>query len=136
MKVYLADPDSGTATLEPIGGIIGTVALLAARYLPLDRLDLALCPLRAATRLPCFLCGGTRSFVAASHLDFPAAWNFNPLASVLAAALMVLVPYAAFAFLFAWRRPRIRLDRKWEPALLRTVVISVVGIQWSYLIFR
>ena len=136
MKLYLSEPDSGTAAHEPIWGGIGLAALLAARWLPLDRLGLSLCPLKTITGLPCFLCGGTRGFVAAVHFDLPLAWGFNPIAFLLALGLLVYVPYSLAAFTLSWPRPRARLEPGWERVVARTALLGAAGIQWAFLLLR
>jgi len=73
------------------------------------------CPLRAATGIPCPLCGMTRSVVAAVHGHLMTSLTFNPagILVVLAAVLLVVLrprrivirgPWllVAFAALWVW----------------------------------
>ena len=77
------------------------------------------CPLRAATGVPCPLCGLTGSIRATLRLDVAEAWSLNPggLATI-AAALMLLLT----------RRPLITL-----PA---AVVPLCLGCLWIFELFR
>lgn len=80
------------------------------------------CPLRSFTGIPCPLCGGTRSVVAAVHGRWADAFAINPVGLVVVVAAVVLLvlrhppavavpswaPPAAFALLWAyqlWRAP-------------------------------
>lgn len=136
MKFYLANPDSGTAGHESIWGGIGLAALLAALVAPLDRLGFLACPLRSATGLPCFLCGGTRGFLAATDFDFAAAWGYNPLALLLFTGLLLYLPYALGAVAFAWPRPRFRLETAREKNCVRFLIVAAIAANWTWLIIR
>lgn len=136
MRIYLAKPDSGTAIHEAIWGWIGLAALTVPFWLPLERLGLLACPLKGATGIPCFLCGGTRSFWAAAHLDFVSAWNFNPLGLLLFGGLLLYLPYALGSIAFRWPRPRLRLESGGERAVLRSLIAGGIGANWIFLLLR
>ena len=77
------------------------------------------CPLRAATGVPCPLCGLTGSIRATLRLDVAEAWSLNPggLATIAAALTLLLT-----------RRPLITL-----PA---AVVPLCLGCLWIFELFR
>ena len=77
------------------------------------------CPLRAATGIPCPLCGLTGSIRAVLRLDLAEAWSLNPggLATIGAALALLLT-----------RRPLISL-----PA---AVVPLCLGCLWIFELFR
>jgi len=85
---------------------------IAAVYPALPVHPAVVCPLRAATGIPCPLCGMTRAVVAAAHGHLGASVAFNPGGVVvLALALVALVrpqwlarlrlPWWSFAVVFA-----------------------------------
>jgi Protein of unknown function (DUF2752) len=80
-----------------------------------------LCPFRAATGLPCPLCGATRSVVLASHGDLKFL-SYNP---VWVAVLVALVGLGA---LTALARPAIPRPR---PVVIRVLVGTIVAVGWA-----
>jgi hypothetical protein len=100
----------GARTREVRAAAAGMVAV-AAIYPTLPGHPSLVCPLRAATGIPCPLCGMTRAVVAAVHGHVGASLAFNPGGVVvLALALVALVrpqwlsrmrlPWWSFAALF------------------------------------
>ncbi|HEV7494411.1 DUF2752 domain-containing protein [Baekduia sp.] len=79
------------------------------------------CPFRAATGVPCPLCGATRSVVLASHGDM-AFLSYNPVWVVVLIALAVLGALAALAGR-SLPQPR--------PIVGRMLVGSVVAVAWT-----
>jgi len=75
------------------------------------------CPLRAATGIPCPLCGMTRACVAAAHGHLATSLAFNP-----AGVLVVL------AAIFALVRPQV-LARVRAPGW---IVLAAVGALWVW----
>ncbi|HWI21957.1 MAG TPA: DUF2752 domain-containing protein [Baekduia sp.] len=102
----------------------------------LSEIDLRLglpCPFRAATGLPCPLCGGTRAVDRALHLDssfldYGAVWVF-----VIVAALVAL---AGFAVLMLVDRRRATVLRSRVLALPARVVapsvLTTVAVAWAW----
>ncbi len=91
--VSAADPGAAldARTLRFLGaGMLGAAA--AWPHLPLHP-PLA-CPLRAATGIPCPLCGMTRAVVAAVHGDVVASLRYNPagFVIVMVAVALLLAP--------------------------------------------
>src|SRR5262245_18046016 len=74
-------------------GLLGTfpVAFVAKSWIVTT--SLIICPFRALTGLPCLFCGLTRAFAYATHGEFAAAFESNPLWWL--AALLVAVQGAA-----------------------------------------
>lgn len=100
-----------TAAWRVVGlrlGVLTGAALLVA-VLPLDRVPLLSCLLRAATGLPCPLCGSTTAAGAVGRGDPLAALAANPV-TVLGAGLLVLAPLGPAARWWGLgRRPRLLL---------------------------
>jgi hypothetical protein len=92
------------------------------------------CPFLAVTGLPCVTCGATRSTIAFLHGDFLSALRWNPLAFVAFCALVAFDFYAAIVFV--GRTPRLRVV-DWtvtEKNAARIVVISLLALNWIYLL--
>ena len=75
------------------------------------------CPLRAATGVPCPMCGMTRAVVAAVHGDFAASLRYNPGGLVVVVAAIVLLLGGA------------RLGRMRAPVW---AVAAASGALWAY----
>lgn len=125
---------AGGVDHEAIWGPIGALALLAARFLPLDRLLLTPCPFHALTGLPCFSCGGTRSFMAFARLDLPHAIAMNPAAALLAAITAVYVVHALGVWVLGWHRWRPTLRSERSRRAVRVAAVAGLLLNWSYLI--
>jgi hypothetical protein len=76
--------------------VVATAAsiVLAASwiYAPWSQSGPVLCPLRLLTGIPCPSCGLTRSFCAAAHGDFSAAFGFHVIGPILFAATAIAIP--------------------------------------------
>lgn len=79
------------------------------------------CPFRAATGVPCPLCGATRSVVLASHGDLRFL-SYNP---VWVAVLLALVGLGALAALAGPVIPRPR------PVVIRALAGTVIAVGWA-----
>ncbi len=74
----------------------------------------------------CALCGGTRSVVALTHLDFVAAWNYNALVVIFAAIAIVLDVWAWVRY-FQKKEPLLPLPKwSWGVAVGMLVVYFVL----------
>ena len=92
------------------------------------------CLFLATTGLPCVTCGATRSAIAFLHGDFSSALRWNPLAFVALCALIAFDLYAVIVLL--GRMPRLRIV-DWtiaEKNVARIMVISLVALNWVYLL--
>jgi hypothetical protein len=70
--------------------VLGAAPLLAGAVVPVSAVsgDGVVCPFRLVTGLPCPLCGATRAFVHAGHLD--GSWVDYGAVWVVAAVALVL----------------------------------------------
>jgi hypothetical protein len=93
------------------------------------------CGFRALTGLPCPLCGGTRSLLAWSRLDFASALASNPLLFVVCAGLGVGAGLG-FAGFGGWSplaaRARACLRQRWAKAALA----AALALNWLYLLIQ
>ena len=97
------------------------------------------CPFRAATGVPCPLCGATRAFALAARGDgellrYNAAW-------VAFAALAVLAGLAALAASLAGRAPLVRARERlaravWSPPRVVAAVALVAVLPWAYALLQ
>jgi hypothetical protein len=78
---------------------MGTAPLVAGALIPVSAVsdDALLCPFRALSGVPCPLCGATRAFVHAGHLDaafldYGAVWVLAAVALVVAGLARRRVP--------------------------------------------
>lgn len=73
--------------------IAGIVMMIGAFIVPLftNALPEVFCPLRAATGVPCPLCGMTTSVTAVAQLDFGTALAANPAGLVAVAGAVTLL---------------------------------------------
>ena len=113
-------------------GLAGTALglLCAAAVLTLDAppLSLLVCPLRAATGIPCLACGCTHAFHFAVRGQAGAAFSSSPLGALLAltCALHVL-----------WTLLRLA-GMPWAPQVqartLRFTALAALGANWVFLV--
>jgi Protein of unknown function (DUF2752) len=98
--------------------VLGAAPLVAGALVPVSAVsgDGLLCPFRALTGLPCPLCGATRAFVHAGHLD--GAWLDYGAVWVLAALALVAAGLAG----------RRLSPRAWT---LTTVGVAVAAWAWA-----
>jgi len=64
------------------------VAAMVLAHVHVPGRPATLCPLRALTGVPCPLCGGTTAAVRLGHFDLVGALAANPVAVIVAAALI------------------------------------------------
>ncbi len=79
--------------------ILALGVLLAAFFLPLDRIPYTLCLFLRLTGYPCPSCGFTRAFVAMAHGQWPAVMHLCPLAALFYAATALVFAVNAAALL-------------------------------------
>jgi hypothetical protein len=98
------------------GALVSAGAAAGSTGIPLS------CPFRAATGLPCPLCGGTRAFAAVAQ-GSPDVLRFNA-ALVLIAGLVVVVALAGLLAPRFGRRVAALSRREIVPAVLAGVVFA------------
>ena len=137
MKIELKEP--GSVDHELVWGLIGLLAILAAVFVPLDRImaDVGYeCGFRRLTGYPCPSCGATRAWILVAALRFREAFRLSPLAALLFLGIVLYVPYALGTLVLRTRRVRITgVSRKgWRRVVL--VLAALVMINWAYMIVQ
>jgi hypothetical protein len=89
---------ASTATARGLTAIrlVGAGVLGAAVVYPLSPVHPATCPLRAATGIPCPLCGMTRAVSTAVHGDLGESLSFHPLGMLVVVLAVVAIVRPAF----------------------------------------
>lgn len=108
--------------------LAGGVAWLAMS-LPWPR-----CPFFAVTGLPCLTCGATRCTIAFVHGNFLSAVRWNPLATVALCGVLAFDLYAVIVLLGRTHRLRIVDWTAAEKRMARIAVISLLALNWIYLL--
>lgn len=131
----LPSPPAGRPSrfLHPVWLTLAAVAMAAgAQFVVRWRVPLPQCLLRKFTGLPCPTCGCTRSLLAWSQVDPAAAFRFNPLFSIILAAL--------FVWLIAWSIERVSgrvFLGHWRAQTARwpvgKIFIVLAVVNWLYL---
>jgi hypothetical protein len=119
----------GITRSDAIGGVSATVLLVAAATPITAVVDgPVLCPFRAATGLPCPLCGMTRSFVHTMHGDVFGAIAFHPGGPVLVIAFFALVGFALATRVRLFRTPLISGELLRDLTKLGLGLVVVFGL--------
>lgn len=103
----------------PALGAATLAAGLAWPLLPRTGTDLAACPLRTLTGVPCPFCGMTTSVVATLHADPLAAAAANPFGLLLVVGIVAVMI----------RRPA-------ELSVPAAAALAVVGVSWLFQLLR
>jgi hypothetical protein len=132
MRVVLMKRKAGELEFGIIYGTIACIAIIAVRFLPLERLAPA-CVFRSVVGLPCPTCGATRSLIELSHGEVARAFLMNPLFTVV--LLMTLVYFFAniLAVLLQFRRVRILLS-PFERSFVVGAICFLLLLNWAYLV--
>ncbi|MGO8971706.1 MAG: DUF2752 domain-containing protein [Myxococcaceae bacterium] len=116
-------------------GLAGLLGLLAARFLPLQRLPFWRCALREHTGWPCPGCGLSRVAVRVAHGDIAGALDANPLGTVAALGFAACAVLAALQLLFALPLPLVSLSAR-EARATRLAVFSALAINYAVVVVR
>jgi hypothetical protein len=109
----------------------GCLPFAAGALVSEDGTGLWECPLRAATGVPCPLCGATRAFAMAARGD-GRFWQFNAVWVLLAAAAILV---GAFALLAPAPLARARIAlaaRLATPGRIAAVTLLALAVPWAY----
>jgi hypothetical protein len=127
---------SGPPTMhEPGFAAVASSLLAAALVLPIDAppLSLFVCPVRAATGLPCLTCGCTHAFASFVRGQFLEALLASPLGALLALACTLHLGLTAARL----------CGLRWAPAMPRLagarprlLVAGAVLANWAFLVTR
>ena len=79
--------------------VLALGVLLAAAFLPLDRIPYTICTFLRLTGYPCPSCGLTRGFIAMAHGQWLAVLQACPLAALLYVAMALIFAVNAAALL-------------------------------------
>ncbi len=94
------------------------------------------CPFLAMTGYPCLTCGATRCSIAFAHGDFAAALGWNPLVAIGLCGLALFNVYALIMLLARWPRLRIVAWTQREKTFARIIAVTVLLLNWAYLLFH
>ena len=112
----------------------GTSLCLLGVALATPGIQLPRCGFKTVTGLPCPTCGLTRTIISLSRGNVEHAAFMNPLATILCAAGLVYLVYAAVVL--ALRLPRFRPTVSAAGARrVRITAVTAIAINWFWLIF-
>lgn len=130
MKLVLERPGRNEPDLELVWlMVLAATGIMAIAWLTFP-LQTPACAFRELTGFPCPTCGGTRCIRSLLAGHFGAAFTWNPLVFLLAAAAAAYGLYAGTVL--ALRLPRIRL--RGAGNALRLGIALVVAVNWLYLV--
>jgi Protein of unknown function (DUF2752) len=116
-------------------GLAGLLGLLAARFLPLERLPLWRCAFKEHTGWPCPGCGLTRVAVRVAHGDLAGALDANPLGTLAALGFAACAVLAALQLLFALPVPVVTLNER-EARATRVAILTAVAVNYAVVVVR
>jgi hypothetical protein len=118
--------------LGAVLAVIGVTAGVAVGLLHLDRLPFTVCVFKAVTGWPCLTCGSTRALALLFARDVVGAFAMNPLATLLAAALL---PWGVADGVLMLRGRALGIELSpWLGHVVRAAAVSLLLGQWAYLV--
>jgi hypothetical protein len=108
---------------------------LAALWLTLG-LPWPRCIFHEITGLPCATCGMTRCGIQFFHGHFLTALKWNPLVFAFLCGVTAFDLYAFVVLVTRAPRLRITFDADLQKKLVRSAVIAVLALNWSYLLLH
>ena len=133
MRVRLVDKSEIRLDHEMIWGSIGLALGLVGWVWPADRIPCG-CPFKALVGFACPTCGVTRALLGLRRFDVLGALAANPLVALLSLFAAAYCLYAWTTILFRTRRIRIVVTRRWEPMVIRVLVVAVFFANWFYVV--
>ena len=100
------------------------------RFRPGLVLQLAHCPLKDSTGIPCPTCGGTHAAAALAGGDLPAALAANPLVALVGVGFLLWAIWAISATLFAALRYSVELTSR-EKRAAKVVAALLFLFAWA-----
>ena len=94
------------------------------------------CMFHELTKLPCVTCGMTRCGIQFFHGNFLAALQWNPFVFAVICGVIVFDAYALATLIARTPRLRIHLSTQRAKTFLRVLVISVLLLNWAYLLLH
>ena len=129
MRLHWPQPNRTFGFIDALG-VTGLVGLLVARFIPVAKLPFWGCVIRERTGWPCLGCGLTRVADHVSHGHLDAAWNANPLGTVVALMFVACVLAAFVHLVFKAPLPEMELTRtaaRWARIALAVIVLVNYG---------
>ena len=115
-----------------IYGLIGITGVIFSLVIKDLNRFIPPCMFRILTGIPCPACGGTRTGIYLSHLQFLKAFKMNPLFCLIFISL-ALWGINTLVGMFLGNNMTIMLSKK-EKQILKWIVILVLPLNWLYLI--
>lgn len=106
--------------------------MVATPLIDAARMWIPTCGMRRITGLACPLCGGTRSVLAWTHLDFSAAFWMNPLVGLACLGVCGWFLFWVADRMFRLNRLKEVEDRLLRLPLFRILIPAALG-NWIYL---
>ena len=94
------------------------------------------CVFHDITRLPCVTCGMTRCGIQFFQGHFLAALEWNPLVFAVLCSVIAFDVYALATLMARAPRLRVHVSTQRAKIFLRTLVVSVLALNWIYLLLH
>lgn len=132
MGVTFPPPNRTFGVVDGLG-LAGLMGLLVARFIPVAKLPFWGCYIRQTTGWPCLGCGLTRVADHVSHGHLGAAWNANPLGTVVALLFVLCVVASLVHLVFKVPLPEVQLSRA-EARFARFALVVLVLVNYGFVV--
>ena len=121
--------------LWSIYGVLGLLALLVARFIPVAVIFKPFwgCALRRTTGIPCMACGLTRAFDWEAHGHFLRAFQLTPLGALAPLCCAAVGLWGLAVLALRAPVPELKLDPRLGK-LFRWTVVAMILVNWIYMI--